>query len=99
MKTLRDISGQFSTEAKTLAIFSSAVVLWSIEALFIFMALVNTIPLKSALAKTVFPEWLHLLRPERDMLFFRFFVVAAIILQSAGLALFRRKFKEESFFR
>jgi hypothetical protein len=97
MKIVRDIVERFSDETKTLAVFSAGAVLWSIEALVVFMAIMNTVPLKSPLAATVFPEWQHLLKPERDMLYFRFFVGTVIVLQSAGLWLFRRRFKDEAF--
>ncbi len=99
MKTLRNLSDQMPTQTKALLLYSVIVVLLSIEALFLFMGIMNTVPYKSYLSLAVFPEWMHLLKPEREMPFYRFFVAFAILLEAAGLVFLRRRFKDQAFLK
>jgi hypothetical protein len=98
MKILRNIPS-VPTEFKGLFLLSVAVVLLAVETLLVFMGIMEHVPLKSSLAGNVFQEWAHLLRPEREMLFLRFFVVTAIVMQAAGVWIFRRKLKDEALIR
>lgn len=91
--------GHISAEVKNLALFSTVILIESMQAIALAMLIANAIPLHSSLAQFVFPEWLHLLKPEREMLLYRIFILTALALQAGGMWVFRRKLKDERFMR
>jgi len=56
-------------------------------------------PLNSALTNELFSTWTHLVKPEREIEFYRFFVLSAIGLQSIGCYFFRNRLNQESVFK
>lgn len=72
---------RFGFQIWAAALLSFVVLLESVQVLLAVKWILNSIPLKSALAAQVLPEWMHLVRPEREMLLFHVFIATAVILQ------------------
>jgi hypothetical protein len=87
---------QFPLRVRTAGLLTFVVLLESIQLLLVTKWLTDKLPLKNALMGEVLPEWLHLIRPEREMLLFHVFIASAVILQVVLFGLLHRKLEDES---
>ncbi len=92
MKNLKAI---FPAEFLPVLFLSTIVLLECIQAVLIAAWILGFFPLENSLSKIVFREWLGIVRPEREVVFFRFFVGTAIVGQIIALKIFQKKFRDE----
>lgn len=82
----------------TAALLTGVVLLESVQVLLAAKWILDSVPLKSALAGQVLPEWVYLLKPEREMLLFHIFIAAAVVLQAGAFVFLRKRFNDRNFF-
>ncbi len=85
-------------ETVNIVLFAVWSLLEALQLLVIVVLVFSFIPIKlSPFVATLFPLHQKGVLPEREMLFYRIFVLGAMALQTAGLWIFRRRLKEEQF--
>lgn len=80
-------------ELKVHFLLSVLVLVEVIQVLLVIVFLTGQTPVSSQLSAAVYPEWAQLLRPEREMLFYRIFVFLAMAGQIAGAWFLARRSK------
>lgn len=99
MNFMRSWMSQFPLRLRSAGLLSFVVLLESIQILLLSQWITDYLPLKNTLAGEVLPEWLNLIRPEREMLLFHIFIAAAVLLQVVLFGLFHKRLGEEVFYR
>ena len=89
----KDLKKIFTTEVISSFFLTSLVLLESIQLLLVVIRIGDFFPVANPLKPVVFFEWQWLLKPEREMFFFRFFVFSAILLQILAFKIFAKKVK------
>lgn len=90
---------QFPLRVRTSGLLSLVVLLEGIHVLLLSQWITDKVPLKNTLAQEVLPEWLHLVRPEREMFLFHVFIAAVVILQGIAFGLFHKKLEDAAFIK
>ena len=88
---------RFPNQTVAAGLLTFVVLLESIQVLLVIKWIFDRIPLSNALASEVFPEWMHLVRPEREMLLYHIFISTAIVVQAAAFWAFRKKLTDARF--
>ncbi len=83
------------TEAAALLTF--VVLSFSVQILLAVQWFFERVPMKVSLASQVFPEWMKLLRPEREMMLYHVFLGVAVVLQILVFWLCRNKLTDRDF--
>lgn len=65
-------------EFKAYFLLSALVLIEVIQVLLVVVFLIGQAPVSSELSSSIYPEWAQLLKPEREMLFYRTFIFLAI---------------------
>lgn len=97
MKRLKFWIRHFPSPARVAALLTFVVLLESLQLLLAVQWILGKFPVSSPLSAQVFPEWQHLLRPEREMFFYHIFLAALIVLQAAAFGFFRKKLADLRF--
>jgi len=85
-------------ETKNIVLFALWSLIEALQLLVIVVFIFSFVPFKpNPFVETLFPLHQKGVLPEREMLFYRIFVLGAIVLQAGGLWLFHRRLKEEKF--
>ncbi len=99
IKQIKDWMEHFPATTRIAALLTYVVFLESVQALLFAQWILSKFPVKSVLSGQVFPEWQHLIKPEREMLLYHIFLAAIIVLQAAAFGLFRKKLTDLRFIR
>lgn len=83
--------------SKNYIYLTGSVFVVSIQFLLAGVLVGNQFPVASRLYETVALEWMHMISPERELAYFRVFVIMAVIGQAAALNYFQDKLQRESF--
>ena len=88
-----------SIEFKNLFLLSLVSLLEGLQVLIVTVFIFSFIPLTSDLKSVLLPEMVSQLRPERDIFFYRIFVIATMCIQAGSLLIFRKQLNKEEFCR
>jgi uncharacterized membrane-anchored protein len=83
--------------SKNYIYLTGSVFVVSIQLLLAGVLVFNQFPVASRLYEIVVLEWLHMISPERELAYFRAFVITAVIGQAAALNYFHDKLQQEIF--
>ncbi len=87
----------FSIENVNIILISFLAIMEGMQWLIVIGLIFQNFPLTVDPQGTFFPEWLYLLKPERELLFFRIFVASTLGLQALGFYIFKKFLNDVSF--
>ena len=82
---------------KNYILMTGLVLLGAIQVLLACVLISNQFPVTSGLYDVVILEWLFMISPERELTYFRLFVVLAVIGQAGAMFFFSQRLKEDGF--
>ena len=86
-------------EVRNIFLLGLAAVWGAVQLVIVAGLLAGRVPIADHLTPVLLPEALKLLKPEREILLYRFFVAAALGLQAGGLWVFRRRLGDLGFYQ
>ncbi len=89
----------FPVEFINAGFLSAVVLLESLQLVLAAMGAAEFFPVPNPLSDVVFGEWRWIIQPEREELFYRTFVVCAVILQCLSLKMFEKRFRDAAWGR
>lgn len=86
-----------SASSRNYFFLTGSVFVVSVQILLAGILVCNQFPVTSRLGDTVVLEWIYMISPERELTYFRGFVMVAAAGQFGALYCFRKKLEEKSF--